>query len=124
MISNQDPFNNATPIPNLGGLTEYQEKCDLSRGGFRSVEWLRLRSASAVWHAAGYVVIDTTRDVFKNFFRYPNDLSMLTPPLLKKLNQSVAKGNTHDSLRVTGVIRLFASRGDRRDRLSRDETNW
>jgi hypothetical protein len=67
----------------------------------------------------------TQRVMFlKNFFRYPNDLSMLTPPLLKKLNQSVATGNTHDSLRVTGVIRLFASRGDRRDRLSRDETNW
>ena len=70
IISNQDPFNNATPISDLGGLTEYQDKCDLS-GGFRSVEWLRLRSASAVWHAAVCVVIDTTRDVFKTFFRYP-----------------------------------------------------
>ena len=58
------------------------------------MEWLRLRSASAVWHAAGCVVIDTTRDVFKNFFRYPIDLLMLTSPLLKKLNQSVATGNT------------------------------
>lgn len=43
------------------------------------------RMLLAVWHLGGCVVIDTRPDAFKNFFRHPINLTVLTPETLKLL---------------------------------------
>ena len=50
---------------------------------------------AAVWHSGGTVVMDTRKNPFKNFFRYPIGLTILTPPMLRELTNSL-EGPTHD----------------------------
>ena len=47
------------------------------------------RMLLAVWHLGGCVVIDTRPDAFKNFFRHPINLTVLTPEMLKLLDSIV-----------------------------------
>jgi acyl-coenzyme A synthetase/AMP-(fatty) acid ligase len=50
----------------------------------------------AVWHAGGCVVMDFRNDLLKYFFRYPVNLSLISPVTLKGLVRSQGPGPRHD----------------------------
>ena len=52
---------------------------------------------SAVWHAGGCVVMDTSSDALANFFRYPVDFSIIGPSALREVVQSAQGGVRHDN---------------------------
>ena len=55
---------------------------------------------SAVWHTGGCVVMDSERDLYKNFFRRAIDLSILTPSMLRELVQSLGTGSIHNGCEI------------------------
>ena len=54
------------------------------------------RVPSAVWHTGGCVVMDNRREIFANYFRHKNDLSIITPSMLRELVQLAGDRAAHD----------------------------
>jgi acyl-coenzyme A synthetase/AMP-(fatty) acid ligase len=58
------------------------------------------RTPSAIWHAGGCVVMDFRNDLLKYFFRYPVNLSIMSPVMLKGLVRSQGSGPSHDNFEL------------------------